>query len=345
LVRKDPADGRRRALLPIGDYPASTAGVDVTKVRDFVGPYRLARLIRAGHSSMIWEAVKEKTGERFALKMLKTEVARDREELGYLKHELDVGKNLHHPNVIRVFELDAQAATPYLVLELFSALNLKQVLREGPDAIAYLAEKIISQASHGLHYLHEKGWVHCDIKPDNFLVDDDGNVKLIDFAIAQRPKRSLLSFLGFKQPVKGTRSYMSPEQIRGEVPDARSDVYSFACVVFELLTGRPPYTGSSPTELLERHLRASVPSAIVYNHNVSRDCADYVRKMMNKKRESRPKSMWEVLQAFREFQIFNKKPQPPKFKLSELQLGPVTDADSLKQLPQSSKGQPTEEEE
>lgn len=316
----------------------------MTKVRDFVGPYRLARLIRAGHSCLIWEAVKDATGERFALKMLKTETARDREELGYLKHELEVAKDLNHPNLIRVYELHTQTAAPFLVLELFSALNLKQVLREGPDPIAFLADKIVNHASLGLHYLHEKGWVHCDVKPDNFLVDDEGNVKLIDFSIAQRPKRSLLSFFGVKQPVKGTRSYMSPEQIRGETPDARSDVYSFACVAFELLTGRPPYTGSTPNELLIAHLRSSVPSAIVYNHNVSRDCADYLRRMMNKKRESRPKSMWEVLQTFREFQIFNKKPQPPKVKLSEMQLGPVTDADSLKQLPQSGKGQPTMEE-
>lgn len=316
----------------------------MTKVRDFVGPYRLTRLIRAGQSCLIWEAVKDKTGERFAIKMLKTETAGNREELGYLKHEFEVAKDLHHPNVIRIYELDTQAAAPMLVMELFSALNLKQVLREGPEPIAYLADKIVNHATHALHYLHEKGWIHCDVKPDNFLVDDDGNVKMIDFAIAQRPKRSLLSFLGVKQAVKGTRSYMSPEQIRGEIPDARSDVYSFACVVFELLTGRPPYTGSTPNELLERHLRSSVPSAVVYNKNVSRDCADYIKKMMNKKRESRPKSMWEVLQAFREFPIFNKKPQPPKFKLSELQLGPVMDADALKQLPQSGRGQPTEEE-
>lgn len=306
----------------------------MTKVRDFIGAYRLTRLIRAGHSCMIWEAVKESTDERFALKMLRTEKARDKEELGYLRHELEVAKNLNHPNLVRVYEFESQVATPFLVLELCSALNLKQVLRDGPDPIAYLADKIINQASHGLHYLHEKGWVHCDIKPDNFLVDDNGNVKLIDFSIAQRSRRGLLSLLGIKQPIKGTRSYMSPEQIRGEKLDCRADVYSFGCVLFELLTGRPPYTGSTPNELLERHLRASVPSAIVYNHNVSRECAEQIKRMMNKKRDGRPQNMWDVLQAFREFQIFNKKPQPPAHKLSELQLGPVTDADALKHLPQ-----------
>jgi serine/threonine-protein kinase len=182
--------------------------------------------------------------------------------------------------------------------------------------------------------MHEKGWIHCDIKPDNFLVNDDGEVKIIDFTISQRSKRSLLSYLGIKAPVKGTRSYMSPEQIRGQPLDGRSDVYSFACVLFELLCGRTPFTGSSPNELLERHLKSSIPSVIVYNKNVTRDCADLLRRMMAKKRESRPKTMWEVLQEFKNIQVFNRKPPIPKRKLSELDVGPVTDADQLKQLPQ-----------
>jgi len=307
----------------------------VTKTRDFVGPYRLTRLIRAGHSCYVWEAVKESSDERFALKMLRTEEAKDKEAVGYLKHEWEVAKELHHPNIIRFYDFVTQYHAPFLVLELYSALNLKQVLREGPEPLAYLAEKIIHQTTHGLHYLHQRGWIHCDIKPDNILVDDEGNVKLIDFTIAQRSKRSLLSFLGFKQPVRGTRSYMSPEQIRGENLDGRSDVYSLACVIFELLAGRPPFTGSSPNELLEKHLRASIPSAVVYNKEVTKECADLLRRMMNKKREARPESMWEVLQEFRNIQVFNKKPQPPKYKLSELDTGPVTDADALKQLPRA----------
>jgi serine/threonine protein kinase len=293
------------------------------------------RLIRAGHSCYVWEALKESTNERFAIKMLKAEKAKDREEAGYLKHEYEVAKDLNHPNIIRIYEFQAQQQpAPYLALELYSALNLKQVLREGPEPLAHLAEKIIHQASHGLHYLHEKGWIHCDIKPDNLLVDDEGQVKLIDFTIAQRPRKNLLGWLGIKRAVKGTRSYMSPEQIRGETLDGRSDVYSLACVIFEILSGRPPFTGSSPNELLEKHLRSSVPTVMVYNNNVTRECADLLRRMMGKKRDTRPKSMWEVLQEFRKFEVFVKKPQPPRCKLSELDVGPVTDADALKQLPQ-----------
>lgn len=307
----------------------------MTKARDFVGPYRLARLIRTGHSCYVWEAVKEDTKERFALKMLRSDMAKDRDEIKHLKHEWEVAKDLHHPNVIRIHDFSTDYHAPFLVLELFSALNLKQVLREGPEPLAYLAEKIIQQTCHGLHYLHQRGWVHCDIKPDNMLVDDDGNVKVIDFTISQRSKRNLLSFLGFKQPIRGTRSYMSPEQIRGETLDGRSDIYSFGCVVFELLSGRPPFTGSSPNELLEKHLKSSVPTVLVHNKDVTKDGADLIRRMMGKKRETRPESMWDVLQEFRNIQIFSKKPQPPEFKLSQLDTGPVTDADALKQLPRA----------
>jgi serine/threonine protein kinase len=235
--------------------------------------------------------------------------------------------------VIRIYEFATKyaQAPAFLVLELYSALNLKLVLREGTEPIAHLAAKIIEQACHGLHYIHERGWVHCDLKPDNLLVNDEGNVKLIDFTIAQKPKRSLLSLFGVKQTVRGTRSYMSPEQIRGQVLDRRADVYSYGCVVFELLAGRPPYTGSTPNELLEKHLKSAPPSIMVYNNNVTRECSDLLRRMIAKNRERRPESMWDVLQEFRNLQIFTKKPEPPKKKLSELDVAPLTDVDSLKQ--------------
>lgn len=316
----------------------------MTKMRDFVGPYRLARLVRAGHSCFLWEAVKDETGERFALKMLKPDFVDSKEQVGYLRHEWEVAKGMKHPYVIRFYDFQTQHYAAFLVLELFNALNLKQVLREGPEPLAYLVDKIVEQVAKGLHYIHERGWVHCDVKPDNLLVNDEGEVKLIDFTIAQRSKRTLKSLFGFKEPVRGTRSYMSPEQIRGETLDRRSDIYSLGCVIFELLSGRPPFTGSSPNELLEKHLKASIPSVVVYNSNVTRECAELLRRMMSKRRESRPASMWDMLQEFRGLHVFSKKPKPPKVRLSELNVGPVTDVEALKQLPKAgSQDQPEEE--
>jgi serine/threonine-protein kinase len=106
--------------------------------------------------------------------------------------------------------------------------------------------------------------------------------------------------------------------------------------MFELLAGRPPFTGSTPNELLEKHLKNAVPSILVYNNDVTKEFNELMRRMLSKKRETRPSSMWEVLQEFRSIQVFTKKPQPPGFKLSQLDAGPRVDADALKQLPQQS---------
>ena len=282
------------------------------KTRDFLGPYRLARLIRVGSTAEVWEAVKDGDGERFALKVLKESLKADKAETTLLKHEYNVAKDLNSPRIIRVFEYREDAGRPMLVLELFSELNMKQALRRGPESLAFMLDKIVEQAAEGLYYLHTKSWIHLDIKPDNFLVSRDGQVKLIDFTITQKKKGGLGKLLYRPKVAKGTRSYMAPEQIRRKVCDERTDVYAFGCVLYELCTGRPPYTGDTPNDLLNKHLTASIPSPIVHNDNVTREFADLVKSMMAKSPSSRPPSMWEFLKVFRTIEIFKKKPRKPK---------------------------------
>lgn len=278
----------------------------MTKVRDFLGPYRLTRLIRVGNSCAVWEAAKDGTDERFALKVLRQELRGDREELGYLKHEFEVGSKLKHPNVIRIHEFNLDKQTPFLVLELYSEKNMKQALRTGVDRYAYYVPTIVEGTAQALYHLHESGWAHCDIKPDNLLVSEQGEIKLIDFTIADKLGFRLF---GRKRAIRGTRSYMSPEQIRGKGLDARSDVYSFGCVLFELLSGKAPFTGSTPNELLEKHLSASIPSVQVHNSNVTPEGANLIKKMMAKKIGDRPGSMWEFLKEFRTVRLFKKAPK------------------------------------
>jgi serine/threonine protein kinase len=282
------------------------------KTRDFLGPYRLARLIRVGSTAEVWEAVHEGDGERFALKVLKESLKTDKLETMLLKHEYNVAKDLTSPRIIRVFEYREDSGRPLLVLELFSELNMKQALRRGPESLAFMLDKIVEQSAEGLYYLHTKNWIHLDIKPDNFLVSRDGQVKLIDFTISQKKKGGLGRLLYRPKVAKGTRSYMAPEQIRKKVCDERTDVYAFGCVLYELCTGRPPYTGDTPNDLLNKHLTASIPSPIVHNDNVTREFADLVKSMMAKSPSSRPPSMWEFLKVFRTVEIFKKKPRKPK---------------------------------
>lgn len=285
----------------------------MTKVRDFLGPYRLARLIRMGSTCQVWEAIEANTQQRYALKVLRPDQRGNREEINALKHEFEVAEKLSHKNLVKVYEFVTDADTPFIVLELFSELNMKQALRRGPDSIAFMLDKILEQSIESLYYLHSKGFVHCDVKPDNFLVSREGEVKLIDFTISQKMATGLGKLFRFRsRSIQGTRSYMSPEQIRNQSLDARADIYSLGCVMFELVTGKPPFTGESPNDLLNKHISASIPSPLVTNDNVTPEYAALVKQMMAKRPDQRPASMWDVLKLIRGTKIFKKPPRIPE---------------------------------
>ena len=287
----------------------------MTKVRDFMGPYRLARLIRMGNSCQVWEAIETDTGKRYCLKVLREDFRNNKAEVGFLRCEYDVAMHLSHPNVIKMHDFVTTGHAPFLVMELFSELNIKQALRRGPESIAYMLDRVIEQCTEALYYMHSQGYVHCDIKPDNFLVSRDGEVKLIDFTIAKKVKTGIGRFFGGGSKVEGTRSYMSPEQIRGQSLDGRSDIYSLGCMIYELLVGKPPFTGTSPNELLSKHLSAQIPSVLVYNDNVSAEFNNFLKRRMAKKPEDRPNSMWDVLKNIRATPIFKKPPRIPDINI------------------------------
>ena len=271
--------------------------------RNRIGSYRLLKLVRAGATCQIWEVLDEIENRRCALKSLQTDFQKDREQIALLKHEHTVGHELEHPSVIEIYEYNIESGVPYVSLEYFESNNLKQAIREareeGAATLPFDAANmtsIIRQCAAGLGYLHEMGWVHRDVKPDNFLVNSEGVVKLIDFAIAQKIKRGFARFLSGKSKIQGTRSYMSPEQIRGEQLDARSDIYSFGCVIYEMHAGRPPFTGGNPDQLLQKHLKAPPPALAAASSGVSPEFNELVLSMMAKKREQRPESIGYLLQ-------------------------------------------------
>jgi eukaryotic-like serine/threonine-protein kinase len=260
----------------------------------------------------VWEAIDDSTQERRAIKILEEQFANDREQVALLKREFGVGEGLDHPNVIHIYDFKTLRGAVYLVMELFPAQNIKQFFLEaGVEGIAYYVPKIVEQSVSGLGYLHSQGWIHRDVKPDNFLMNRQGTVKLIDFAIAERKKGGLAQLFSMKGKIQGTRSYMSPEQIRGKGVDERSDIYGLACMFHELIAGKPPFTGQTTQELLTKHLQNPPPPLEASGRDVTSEFADLVRKMLAKKPENRPQSMSEVQRSLRAMQVFNRIPSPP----------------------------------
>lgn len=277
--------------------------------QDYVGSYRLINLIRAGKTCEVWDVANDVKGERLAIKLLAGDAAHNREEVGYLKHEYQVAHGLDHPNLIKVYAFGRERGNCYLAMELFPAPNLKQLIVQGIEALAPIAADILRQSAAGLAYLHSQGWVHRDVKPDNFLVNrETSEVKLIDFALAQRQKKGLARLLAGRSKIQGTRSYMSPEQIRGQALDERADIYSFGCMTYELLGGKPPYTGVSTNDLLTKHLRAPVPPIQASNRNVTDEFSNLMRLMLAKKAEERPQSMDDVLSQMNVIKVFKTPP-------------------------------------
>ncbi len=273
---------------------------------DYIGPYRLLKLIRAGSTTHVWEAMDSVDHTRVALKSLQPEFRRDKEQIASLRHEYTVGRTLDHPNINRVRDFNIVRDIPFVVMDYFAAPNLKQSIRQHPKRVKSHLESIIKQAALGLGHLHEKGWIHRDIKPDNYLMDEECSVRLIDFAISQRLKKKskLGSLFGGKNKIMGTRSYMSPEQIRGEHLDRQADIYSFACVIFELCTGRAPFTGTSADELLNKHLRSPIPALKSINPHVTSEFSQLIARLMSKKPEQRPASIEEFLQELDTIRVY-----------------------------------------
>jgi serine/threonine protein kinase len=270
-----------------------------------VGGYRLLKHMVTGQTSQVWEVVEGASGRHFAMKLLLPEKARDPVHRRFLSHEATVGKQLAHPNIIKIVAVERGGPNPYIVMEFFPAGNLKlRIMRKDNEFIREKGQDILKQAATALAFMNAKGWVHRDVKPDNFLVNSAGEVRLIDFALAYQAPTGFARWFYRRQKAQGTRSYMSPEQIRGEILDGRADVYSFGATAYELVASRPPFRASTAQELLTKHIAEKPISPQFHNKEVTDEFAALVLRMLNKKKQDRPKDFHEVLMALRTMRVF-----------------------------------------
>jgi len=273
----------------------------------FIGSYRLLYMIRSGRFCQVWAAIDDSSQRRFAIKHLLPEYREDKDQLQSLRHEYEIGAKLKGSLLLGAYGYgEAASCGPYLMMELFVGLSLREILRDTWAKIQPMLPSLIGQAVDSVAQLHEHGHVHLDIKPDNLMVNEQEEVRLIDFALARRlPGRWEKWFWKKRQKtIQGTRSYLSPEQIRREPVDFRSDVYGLGCSLYQLASNVLPYTAPQSNELLIKHLHFPIPNLEVDNPAVSPKFAQLVMKMMAKKPEDRFASAAEVARELKLIPMF-----------------------------------------
>jgi serine/threonine protein kinase len=283
----------------------------MAEVNETIGGYRLRSLLQTGQVSQVFEVVEPASNRHFAMKILLPEAAEKSDVRSNLFHEAEVGTKLRHENVIHILKVSRDQHSPHFIMEYFPSGSMRTRLM-GKD-FAFIKEHargVFKQAATGLAYMHASGWVHCDVKPDNMLVNAAGQLKWIDFAISRRIPKGLAKVFHRQRKAQGTPSYMSPEQIRKQALDARADIYGLGATCYELLTGRPPLRGNTIPDLLNKQLVEKPLTPQVHNKDVTDEFAGLVLKMLSKKKEDRPPSCHDVLIAMRKMKVFKTDPDP-----------------------------------
>jgi beta-lactam-binding protein with PASTA domain/tRNA A-37 threonylcarbamoyl transferase component Bud32 len=222
------------------------------------GRYELGGLVGRGGMAEVYRARDIRLDRVVAVKTLRDDLAGDQAFQERFRREAQSAASLNYPSIVAVYDtgkdLAGLAPVPYIVMEYVDGQTLRDLLRDGRRLLPERALEIVGGVLGALDYSHRHGIVHRDIKPANVMLTRAGEVKVMDFGIARSLTGSQVTITQTDQVI-GTAQYLSPEQARGERVDARSDLYSVGCLLYELLTGRPPFTGDSPVAIIYQHVR------------------------------------------------------------------------------------------
>ena len=275
----------------------------------YIGPFRLLETVNRGQSCCLWRAYDDDKREFIGIKTLLETTAKQRHQVQLLEHEYKVASQFSHPNLISIFHYDWHNKVPYIGMEWFSAVNLKMWINRGYETYCGHLQQIMVQTTEALAYQHSRGWIHRDVKPDNFLfAPDTVKVKMIDFALARKSTANFLKWFTPKGKIQGTASYMAPEQIQRQSPAPGADIYSLGCTFYELLTTRLIFTGDTLNDLLNKHVSAMPPSVSLRNKNVTPEFAELLKMMLSKKPQDRPKTVHELIRFLQNARLFRRPP-------------------------------------
>ena len=260
------------------------------------GRYELGELLGRGGMAEVRKGTDTRLGRVVAVKRLRTDLASDATFQARFRREAQSSASLNHPSIVAVYDTGEEPAAdgsgiaqPYIVMEYVAGRTLRDILREGRKILPERALEITSGVLSALDYSHRAGIIHRDIKPGNVMLTPSGDVKVMDFGIA-RAISDASSTMTQTAAVVGTAQYLSPEQARGETVDSRSDVYSAGCLLYELLTGRPPFVGDSPVAVAYQHVREQPQPPSDHDTDLPPEVDAIVMKSLAKRVEDRYQS-------------------------------------------------------
>src|SRR5438445_1963232 len=261
-----------------------------------LGPYEILSPLGAGGMGEVYRAKDPRLGRDVAIKVLPASFSQDTERLRRFEQEAKAAGVLNHPNITAVYDIGQHDGAPYVVQELLEGETLRSELAGG----RFSSRKAIDyalQIAQGLAAAHEKGIVHRDLKPENVFVTRDGRLKILDFGLAKLTHAKEGSPDQTTQPtatlgtepgvVLGTLGYMSPEQLRGRPADARSDIFSFGAILYEMLSGKRAFRGDSAADTMSAILRDDPPDLSLTDQNISPSLERIVRHCLEKNPEQR----------------------------------------------------------
>jgi eukaryotic-like serine/threonine-protein kinase len=223
-----------------------------------LGPYEIVSALGAGGMGEVYRARDPRLKREVAIKVLPASFSSDPQRLHRFEQEAIAAGALNHPNILAVYDIGQQDGAPYIVSEILDGATLRERLRSGPLPIRKAVD-YAQQIASGLAAAHDKGIVHRDLKPENIFITNDGRVKILDFGLAKLTRSETEDQTQTVQSdpgtVVGTVGYMSPEQLRGKPADARSDLFSFGAILYEMLSGKRAFHGESPAETMSAILK------------------------------------------------------------------------------------------
>jgi eukaryotic-like serine/threonine-protein kinase len=264
---------------------------DVLEPGTQLDSYRIDAPIAKSGMATIFRAIDTRDGRTVALKIPHPDMEADPILSDRFKREAAIGERLNHPNVMRVFGDDRRSRI-YMVMEWCSGRLLRQILDEGripQDRAIRIAIEVLK----ALDYIHANGVVHRDLKPENIMVDDSDHIKLIDFGIAGDTASRRLTYANFTTML-GTPNYIAPEQVKGKRGDGRTDIYSMGVILYEMLTGKLPFTGPTPMAAMnDRLLNYPLPPRVA-DPSVSPELQEILYRAL----ERDPKNRYATAQEF-----------------------------------------------